>query len=636
LLNFQLARLFSMGVTTTAYRNQSDELRFLPAKRANAYLLVGDATAVPIRIDDRNLPGGHLRENQPFLLRILHLNDLHGQVTRLTAHGEAPVISRLATHIKSVRESLAGEENAAVLILSAGDDIGGSPLDLLVNSPAKEAVVHPIHILLDELGLSAAAVGNHDLDFGEATLVNAAREIDFPFLSANLAGSSVLGDVIFPAMVYCLKGIRIGIIGLTTPSRMKHLNAGTWSVTDPVQAVANLLPLLQPLCDVIILLSHLGYQRENYGPDSSLGDIELARMLPAGSVQLIIGGHSHDALNEDCIQPVNVVNGIPIVQAGAYGRYLGDVTLTIRSRNGRSRASLTDAHLIHTADLPVDEAFETSQVRPLLDQVHPLLNRVIGRVDPDPSLWTPHVRQHFDAGELALANFVTDAIHDRCHENGFRVDVTMIDASVMRAGLPEREALTLEDWFRVMPFADSIVGYELTGQQLLDLLCDNVYRFGRWDEAVVERGFAHFSRQVRYQSIHGWTRRETILLNPLIRGVPLAARLKHRFLLATHSHFRASAAAWENIHWPAGISRVDRRHWPAIETGLSLREECLHTILQYGGITRSAGAKLDGRLRVAEPETEDEYRHVFHQPPFPRPGDGGRTETPAEHRYSLG
>lgn len=623
-----------MGAQKNTGIREPSVLRLIPAKQPDAFLLVGDATSGPCRIDDSALPTGRIVPDQSLQLRILHLNDLHGQVMRSSVHGEVPVAGRIAAYIESVREQTAAAENTALFFLSAGDDIGGSPLDLLLNAPAGQEKLHPIHSLLADLGLNAAAVGNHDLDFGAAPLIRAAGQIDYPFLSANLVGAAELATTIYSAVLFVLNGVRVGIIGLTTPSRMKHLVGSPWTIADPARTLVNLLPSFRPLCDVVILLSHLGYQTTT--GSGGTGDVELARMIPPGSVNLIIGGHSHDALNEDGIHPANIVNGMPIVQAGAYGRYIGDVTLNIRNRDGRLRVGLTDAHLIQTADLALDEAFEMSRVRPILAGVRPLLERTIGVADLHLDLQTRHVRECFDAGELALANFVTDALFDRCHENGFAVDLAMIDASVLRAGLPDHKQLTIEDWFRVMPFADSIECYELTGQQLLDLLCDNVYRFGRWDEPAVERGFAQFSRQVRYSAIHGQTRRETILLNPLIRGVPLSERRQHRFLLATHSHFRASAAAWEKLHWPAGIKRVDRRDWPVIETGLSLREECLYYIQQHGGITRASGARLDGRLRVAEPEPDDEYRHVFHQPPFPRPGDGGRAETPAEHRHSLG
>jgi len=70
-------------------------------------------------------------------------------------------------------------------------------------------------------------------------------------------------------------------------------------VTNPVQTIHNLLPAMRPLCDVMIILSHLGYSlNADSGAVSEAGDVELARSLPLGSVHLIVGGHTHNVLNE--------------------------------------------------------------------------------------------------------------------------------------------------------------------------------------------------------------------------------------------------------------------------------------------------------------------------------------------------
>jgi 5'-nucleotidase / UDP-sugar diphosphatase len=612
--------------------SQPNILKIRPAGCSDAFLLVGDATSGPITIDDTALPARSYRRDQRLILRVLHINDLHGLITRPTSRGDEPVLSRLVSHVGSVRESVAAREDAALLFLSAGDDIGGSVFDSLVDENASDQV-HPVFTLLADIGLNATAIGNHDLDFGEEVLIRAANQGRYPLLSANLTGSDQLADAVFPAAIFVFNGIRVGLIGLITPERLKHRNGETWSVADPMETLANLLPALRPLCDSLIILSHLGYRGNSGVNGKSFCDYHLAQSVPPGCVDLIIGGHSHDPLNEQCLDPANIVNGIPIPQSGALGRYIGDATLIVRTANHRSKATVTNAHLIHTSDLPVDESFDHERLTPLLTEVRPFLDRIIGRIDPDPSLMMEFVRQNFDAGELALANFITDALHDRCHENGLIVDVAMIDASVVRAGLPAREHLTIEDWYRTMPFADSIQCYRVTGRQLLDLLYDNVFRPGRWDEPSIERGFAHFSRQIRYAVVLGETRAENLLFNPLIRGVALNDRLNHRFLLATHSHFRASAASWERFHWPPGIPMVGFDRWPGEDTGLSLREECLHYIHQHGGVTRKSGAKTDGRMRVIEPGFDYEYRHVFHQSPFPRPGNGGRAEAPAEHSH---
>ena len=171
-----------------------------------------------------------------------------------------------------------------------------------------------------------------------------------------------------------VKGVRVGFIGLITPTQIHPEPGSAWRITDPIEAAHNLIPAMQPLCDVLIILSHLGH---SLGQHSALveiaGDVELARSLPPGSVHLIVGGHTHNALNERGLGAGNVVNGIPIVQAGKAGQFVGEVDIEVGDV-----AVVTHARLHATVDLPIDAAFEREHVRPLVERVQPTRTRLIG------------------------------------------------------------------------------------------------------------------------------------------------------------------------------------------------------------------------------------------------------------------
>ena len=127
--------------------------------------------------------------------------------------------------------------------------------------------------------VDAGAVGNHDLDWGLGVLALSARQdAAFPLLSANLvpaAGKEAPG--IHPAALLVVKGIRVGVIGLTTPADIKHLLPGEFTITDPLVAVGNLLPALRPLCDVLIVLGHPEYSLASASAvTAGAGDVELA------------------------------------------------------------------------------------------------------------------------------------------------------------------------------------------------------------------------------------------------------------------------------------------------------------------------------------------------------------------------
>jgi 5'-nucleotidase/UDP-sugar diphosphatase len=194
------------------------------------------------------------------------------------------------------------------------------------------------------------------------------------------------------------RGVRVGIIGITTPAAIKaQVDTGV-HIVNPVQVVHNILPALRPLCDVIIILSHLGYSLSaGAAAVSEAGDVELARSLPPGGVQLIVGGHTHHVLNEQGLSAYNIVNHIPIVQAGSLGRFLGEVDITVHHS-----ADVTNVRLTPTADLPVDDEFEQTEVQPIVALAEPLFKRVLGTVSDHPDLNTDTMRSFFAAGESAF------------------------------------------------------------------------------------------------------------------------------------------------------------------------------------------------------------------------------------------
>ncbi len=580
-----------------------------------------------------------------FHLTLLHFNDLHGRLADVTACGIAPIFSRIAGHIRATRERCLGRADAGVLVLAAGDDLVGSPFAELAGCAPAGFRCHPAYRIYSAAGVDAVVIGNHDLDWGLALLAHAAgHDAAFPLLSANLSfgpgfnsdpcaarrvavyenrstkghegsRSSFLRGFscdlvdrttheatgqrlsIYPAALVAVNGLRVGVIGLTTPAEVKHILPGEFAITDPVQAARELVPLVRPSCDVLIILSHLGYSLNSTSAvTAGAGDVELARALPPGAVQLIVGGHTHSALNSGGLDPANIVNGIPIVQAGAKGAYLGQVEIEVSSQG----AVVTAAWLHRVADLPADPDFEAAQVGPLAEQVRALLGEPIGQRADDPDLIAADVRATFASAESALANFLADALVARSRAAGLSVDFALVDASALGSGLPACEVLTFGDLFALLPYADSIALCRIAPAQLRELLDDNARRADRPGEPHVERGFLQFSREVRYTAALGPERRAARAAAITVAGVPLAELLATRsapFLVACSSFVRELAAAWARSDDAAGLGLLDLRTWLVRDTGRALRHEILEFVRECGGITAAAGARRDGRVR---------------------------------------
>jgi 2',3'-cyclic-nucleotide 2'-phosphodiesterase (5'-nucleotidase family) len=567
------------------------------------YLFSGDPTKGVIEeiIPDEGivlpppLPG--LKKND-FFLTIYHFNDIHGHLVRFTPAGDEAVFTRMAYQIQEKRLKVADDPYRAVLTLSAGDDCIGSVFDELMDDTFGSDPVHASYRLYSAAGVDFSVLGNHDFDLGIQVLKHSIqKDAKFPILTANLADCPALQGLYYPAALMVVKGIRIGIIGLATSAEYK-ISKKESRIYNPIQTTLNILPAIKPLCDVVILLTHLGYSLSATSAiTAEAGDVELARALPYAGVHLIVGGHSHNELNHQGLSPQNIVNGIPIVQAGSLGRYLGRVDVRIRQKS----AAVTHVRLIPTEILPVNQELEEQVMLPLIQRARNYFSRGLGKVGDNPTLGTDYVRNTFASGELALANFITDGMLSQLRKAGQQVDLAMIDSSCVRRGLEVGGQLSYGDWFNLMPFADTIRYYRLTGEQLRDLIHDNAMRIDLPNEPNTERGFLQFSSGVRYTIRLGKTRAEVDAREILVNGKPLNQQLDQDFLIATTSFVRELAGNWENYRDQlAGCDLMDIHDFEHFESDYFMRRELVKYILDQGEISENTGALIDGRLNVEE------------------------------------
>lgn len=601
------------------------------AEDTQLFLFAGNPTLAPIReiVPDVGVvipPPSPAAADVVRRVKIMHINDLHGHIGRFSVQGDQPVLSRIVSRLREVRRQYEDDPHTAVLAMSAGDDLVGAIFDELMGEDSDSFALHAGYRLYSAAGIDISVLGNHDIDLGTDVLAQAIRrDAKFPVLSANLVGchwlnglggdSGVSGSLLesshkgaievgghkgapllYPAALLVAKGMRIGIIGLTTSGQIRQPSNSNMQIVNPVRVMHNMLPAIRPLCDVLIILSHLGYSLASSSASvRDAGDVELARSLPYGCAHLIVGGHTHSVLNEQGLMADNIVNGIPIVQAGTLGRFLGEVDITIR----QNRPAVTNVRLTHTAYLPVDVRFEQEQVKPLMDTARPLFTRDLGPVADDPDLSTDMVRNSFAAGESSLANFITDALVARCWANDYHVDLTLIDASAVRHGLPVGGRLTYGDWFNLMPFADVLRITWVTGHQLYQMLQDNALRIDLPGEPHTERGFLHLSHQIRYVINAGLSRNELHATDITINGVPIENQLERSFQLVCSSFMRETAVSWEKYATRTlGLALMDIGQVTHLDSPLYLRDEMVAYIQEVGGVTEAGGAKRDGRVRL--------------------------------------
>ncbi|MEP4190859.1 MAG: bifunctional UDP-sugar hydrolase/5'-nucleotidase, partial [Sneathiella sp.] len=498
------------------------------------YIINGDSASgegVTIEMEDVS---SKIKTGETKTIRLLHINDLHSHLVDFHRKGDTHRLAQISKIVKEARAA-ATQAGEAVLFLSVGDEHIGTVWDELLGANADDFQMSAPYRALSAAGLDMSVVGNHELDKGSELLARAIdQDATFPVLTANLVGSkfqmpwarAAIGEV---------QGVRIGFIGLTSTVDtylQTEADPGLKGY-DPVAVTKNMVAALSPKVDMIVLLSHVGYngialKGQELKYDLAVGDKQIAEAASKASTKpvVLLGGHTHTVLNEAGLQDHSFVSGVPILQAGEYGKFVGDLTVRLhREQNGGLKADYT-ARLIptkgrdqeSTADLDLD--LQQKVLDPIKVQLDKRLQEAVGVVVPNEGLKDATVVSERYIGESAMANFMNDAIVQRSqHWPQGPVDFAAFNATGMR-GVDMKDALTYDEWYKVMPYADEIFVYSLSGSQLKDIIEDNAQRIVRPEELVVNggaldpqkfipRGFQHYSSGVRYEIILGDTPLET-------------------------------------------------------------------------------------------------------------------------------
>ncbi|EBS4276594.1 bifunctional UDP-sugar hydrolase/5'-nucleotidase [Salmonella enterica subsp. enterica serovar Infantis] len=277
-------------------------------------------------------------KDKTYKITILHTNDHHGHFWR-SEYGEYGLAAQ-KTLVDSIRKEVA-QEGGSVLLLSGGDINTGVP-----ESDLQDA--EPDFRGMNLIGYDAMAVGNHEFDNPLTVLRQQEKWAKFPFLSANIYQKSTGERLFKPWAIFTRQDIKIAVIGLTTDDTAKIGNPEYFTDIEFRKPAEEAKVVIQELNmnekpDVIIATTHMGHYDNGDHGSNAPGDVEMARSLPAGSLAMIVGGHSQDpvCMASENKKQVNYVpgtpcapdkqNGIWIVQAHEWGKYVGRADFEFRN-----------------------------------------------------------------------------------------------------------------------------------------------------------------------------------------------------------------------------------------------------------------------------------------------------------------
>jgi len=381
-------------------------------------------------------------------LTIVHTNDTHSQVDPYSSDGktEGGVVERAAI-IEMMRA-----EDPSLLYFDAGDFVQGSPYFNIYRGELEASA-------LNLIGVDAGTLGNHEFDNGIAELAKMFEIAQYPIVTCNYdCTDTPLEPYVKRKMIIERNDIKIGLTGVCCdPEGL--IFARNWagiSYTDPSEAAnATAAELKKEGCDIVILLSHVGYEKSD-----SLGDRRIATL--SKDIDIIIGGHSHTNIEEGVV--VNNANGKPvyITQTGGKGNPMGRIRLELENTSlfGRSyKIKGIKIDKIHPQDLNLDGYGEdmAELVKPYQDNLSEQMNVVIGQ--------SP-VTMERKRPQSLLGNLTSDALRIMGEKyTNEKMDVGIMNVGGLRSDLDKGD-ITIGTMFRIYPFENTLTILKLKGEYL--------------------------------------------------------------------------------------------------------------------------------------------------------------------------
>lgn len=291
--------------------------------------LAGAAAAPAAQAAEKKKPGKHAKR---YSLTVMGTTDLHGHVFNwdyfkdaeyADAAGNAMGLARVSTLVNQIRQEK-GRRNT--LLLDAGDTIQGTPLTYYFAKvdpiTAKGGPVHPMAQAMNAIGYDAAALGNHEFNYGIETLRKFEDQCRFPLLGANALDAKTLKPAFPPYFIKTFRvpgapPVKVAVLGLTNPGIAiwdKAYVQGKLTFPGLEEQAAKWVPKLRSMgADVVVVSAHSGSSgTSSYG--DQLPYVENSAALVAQKVpgiDAILVGHAHVEIPE--LKVTNTATGKTVV-----------------------------------------------------------------------------------------------------------------------------------------------------------------------------------------------------------------------------------------------------------------------------------------------------------------------------------
>ena len=392
-------------------------------------------------------------------ITILGTTDLHGNILPLDYYTNKPDnrgFAKVATLIKRIRK-----EQPNVMLIDSGDTIQGSPLESF-HGRKNNRPVDPMMLVMSSLNYDAMTVGNHEYNFGLKVLEKARSEAKFPWLSANTYDIATQKPHYKPYIVKEVAGIKIGVLGLTTPGIPNWDNPPNYAgleFHEPVAEARKWVPILrdQEKVDVVVIAMHMGLEEDLRTGQVSPGQvtneneaIAIANEVPG--VDVIFMGHTHREVSS------LYINGVLLTQANYWGRNLARADLYLQRTGAGWRMYAKSARTMATDDRVEPDPEVAKLVEPYDRETQGWLSRVIGESS-----------QELSAREARFRDTAILDLIQKVQMEAGKADVSMV-ASFNSDARIAKGPISVRDIAGLYVYENTLAVLEVTGQQLKDAL----------------------------------------------------------------------------------------------------------------------------------------------------------------------
>ncbi|MCC3290818.1 MULTISPECIES: bifunctional UDP-sugar hydrolase/5'-nucleotidase [unclassified Arthrobacter] len=432
-------------------------------------------------------PPEHAGKDQKTSVTVMGTSDMHGYVENWdyfkdgeyddAAHNDVG-LAKVSTLVDSVRADRGVE---STMLIDAGDTIQGTSLtDYFANTePITETgEIHPMAAAMNSMDYDAAALGNHEFNYGLELLREFEGQLDFPLLGANAVDAATDKPAFTPYIIKTVKTkgnkpVKVGVLGLTNPGVAiwdKNNVDGKLEFPGIVEQAQKYVPEMKARgADVVVVSAHSGTSgTSSYGDDLPLenASTQLAETVPG--IDAILVGHAHQEIPERFVANKTTGEKVLLTEPLNWGMRLSVMDFELTKVRGQwdvtsASASLLNANTVE-AD-PVVSKLVAEQHQRVIDYVNTPVGNATESMPAEES-------RYRDTAVMDFVNSVQAQAMDRALDGGPNADLPVLSlvAPFSRTAEIPAGPVTIRDLAGLYVFPNTLFGVEMTGAQVKEYL----------------------------------------------------------------------------------------------------------------------------------------------------------------------